>query len=179
MAGRLMGIEAEIAAQYLGSELAERQLDEFCEQLVEEIRERTPIFGDHPPKRNEPGIGEPGDLKESIHVDPVKRPGRRRVGSDDPKAIWAELGAKHFPEVGMFAQVVALHGGTGPIIDEGVQHAQTKLRGEVERLDKLVAEGALPASIAAQRASVARARQGRSAAFRAARSAPGRRGRAR
>lgn len=174
--GLMASLEDEIAAQYIGSAMAEHHLDEFAEQIRDEIRERTPVFGDHDPKRSEPGIGDPGDLKESIQVNPIKWPGRRRVESYDPKVFWAELGAKHFPEVGMFTQVVALHGGTGPVIeDEGVNHAQHHLRDQLEHLEKLGAEGALPSAIAAQKLAVEHARQGRSAAFKAARSAPGRR----
>jgi hypothetical protein len=170
MAGGLMSIEEEFAATYLGSELAEHHLDKFAEQIRDEIKELTPVFGDHDPKRDEPGIGDPGDLKESIKVSPIKWPGRRRVGTEDPKAIWAELGAKHFPEVGMFAQVVGRHGGTGPIIDEGVNRAQEHLRGELKKLEGLTD----PAAIAAQRTAIAYARMGRSAAFRAARGSGGR-----
>lgn len=167
---RRMSIEADLRALGLtvvGLE-AEHHLDHFAEQIRDEIRERTPVFGDHPPKRDEPGIGEPGDLKASIVVDPIKSPGLRRVRSDDPKVIWAELGAKHFPEVAMFAQVAALHGGTGPTIleDAGIEHAQKHLRGELEKLAKLAAAGV---PLAAQRAAVQRARGQRSAAFRAAR----------
>ncbi|UXA06584.1 hypothetical protein KXD96_28000 (plasmid) [Mycobacterium sp. SMC-2] len=172
-----MSLEAEIVAQFAGSVEVEHHLDAFAKQIADEIRERTPLFGDRPPKREEPGIGEPGDLKASIQVSAIKSPGRRRVESRDPKVVWAELGAKHFPEIGMFAQVAALHGGTGPIIDAGIEHAQKHLRGEVEKLEKLTATGAHPASIAAQKVAVARARGQRSAAFKAARG--GRRGRRR
>jgi len=164
-----MSIESEVEAQILGSVEAEHHLDRFAKQIADEVRELTPEFGDHPPKRNEPGIGDPGDLKESIQVSPLKRPGRRRVESHDPKALWAELGAKHFPEVGMFAQVAHRHGGTGPVIeDDGVQHAQEHYRRSAASLAEAVAEGNAT-SIAAARAAHALATQNRSAAFRAAR----------
>jgi hypothetical protein len=171
-----VSIESEIAAQSVGSLEVEHHLDEFAEQIRDEIKDRTPVFGDRPPKRGEPGIGEPGDLKESIQVSGIKSPGRRRVESDDPKVVWAELGTRHFPEIGMFAQVAALHGGTGPTIieDAGVAHAQKHLREKLEHHEKLVATGAEAASIAAAKTAVTKARGQRSAAFRAAR---GRRGR--
>lgn len=173
-----MSIEDEIAGQLLGSIEAERHLDRFAHQIAEEIRDLTPIFGDHPPKRDEPGIGEPGDLKASIHVNPIARPGRRRIESDDPKVFWAEMGAKHFPEVGMFARVAALHGGSGPDFAEAVEHAQSNYRREAQKLEKLVAEGN-PGSIAAQRVALERARLQRSAAFKASRSRGGGRRRSR
>lgn len=161
-----MGIEAEIEAAYLGSALEEHHLDEFAAQIRDEIKELTPVFGDHDPKRGEPGIGEPGDLKDSIVVSAIKWPGRRRVISYDPKVFWAELGAKHFREVGMFAQVVGRHGGTGPVIeDDGINHAQHHLRGELKKLEGLTD----PVAIAAQRTAIANARLARSAAFKAAR----------
>jgi hypothetical protein len=168
-----MSLEGEIFAQFVTSAEIERHLDEFAEQIADEVRERTPVFGDHPPKRAEPVHGAPGDLKASIQVHPVKSPGHRRVQSDDYKVYWAELGAKHFPEVGMFAQVAALHGGTGPVIEEGVREAQKRYRHEAEKLVKVIAEGDA-AAIAVQRTALARATGARSAAFRAARG--GRRG---
>lgn len=172
-----MSIESEIAAQFAGAVEVEHHLDEFSKQIADEIRDRTPEFGNLPPKRGEPGIGDPGDAKAAIQVSPIKSPGKRRVESDDPKAVWIELGAKHMPEYAPFAQVAALHGGTGPSIleDHGVQHAQKHLRERLEHVEKLAAEGAPPASIATAKLAVQRARMQRSAAFKAARS--GRRGR--
>lgn len=131
----------------------------------------APVFGDLPPKRGEPGLGEPGDYKESIgtkHMSTAKVP-TWRVFSDDPKAIWIELGSTHMPEYAVFAKMAAYFGGTGPVIDEGVQHAQGKLRQELEKFEKLTATGAEAALIAEQKAAVSRARIARSSAFKAAR----------
>lgn len=176
MAGRLMGIEAEIAAGLHSVEI-EHELDKFCEKVADYAKGIAPVFGDLPPKRDEPGIGDPEDYKNSIRQLPGHRkPGHRRVGSDDPKAIWIEVGATHMPEYAVFTKTAKYFGGTGPIIDEGVQHAQGKLRGELERLEKLTAAGAGAHHIAAQRRAVERARTARSAAFQAARGR-GRRGR--
>lgn len=183
-----MSIEAEIAAQFAGAIEVEHAVQKFAEQIRDEIKDRTPVFDAEKDRRATPGIGEPGDLKDSIKVEHPPRVTAvptRRVISRDPKAIWAELGTRHFPEVGMFAQVAHLHGGTGPVIDAGVAHAQGHLRRELETLAKLRAGHAgtmrdavtKSRSIAEQKRAVDQARLNRSAAFKAARG--GRRGRSR
>lgn len=173
-----MSIEAEIAAALHAVEI-EHELDKFCDKVIEYAKGIAPVFGDLPPKRDEPGIGEPEDYKNSIRQLPGHRkPGHRRVGSDDPKAIWIEVGTRHMPEYAVFSKTAKYFGGTGPIIDEGVQQAQSKLRSELEKLEKLGAEGAALHHIEAQRRAVNQARQARSSAFKAARGR-GRRGRSR
>lgn len=165
-----MSIEGEILAQMARSAEIDVELDKFAHKIAEEVRDLTPEFGDLPPKRGEPGIGDPGDAKAAIKVEhqAAKVP-TRRVISRDPKAIWIELGTAHMPEYAPFAKVAALHGGTGPIIDEGVEHAQGKLREEVDKLAKMTAVGATAAELSAQRSAVGAARQARSSAFKAAR----------
>ena len=49
----MSNLEAEIIAQFAGAREIEHHLDEFAEQIRDEIKERTPVFGDHPPKRSE------------------------------------------------------------------------------------------------------------------------------
>lgn len=169
-----MSIEEEILAGMAGAAEVEHALDRFAEQIRDEIRDLTPEFGDKPPKRGEPGIGEPGDAKSAVQVSGIKRPGHRRVESHDPKAIWIEMGSRHMPEYAPFAKVAALHGGSGPDLEEGVEHAHSKLREELEKLEKLTAVGAAAEAIAAQRSVVSTARLQRSAAFRAARGSRGR-----
>lgn len=172
-----MGIEAEIEAQFAGSLEVEHHLDKFAEQIRDEIKDIAPVFDAERDRRSTPGIGDPEDYKDSIQVSGIKSPRKRRVESNDPKAVWIELGSKHMPEYAPFGKVAAMHGGTGPVIDEGVRHAQSKLREELEKMAKLAATGATAEAIAEQRREVARARTGRSAAFNAAR--PRRRGRGR
>lgn len=168
-----MGIEAELLAGIVGSTIAEHALDELAHEIAEEIRDLTPEFGHLPPKRANPEHGEPGDAKAAIQVKHMG-PGKRRIESDDFKAIWIELGTRHMPEYAPFGKVAALHGGTGPVIDEGVKQAQHHLRHALERLAKVTVEGGA-ASIAAQKLEVAKARQARSSAFKAAYVRPSRR----
>ncbi|MBZ4574702.1 hypothetical protein [Mycobacterium avium] len=181
MAGRLMGIEADLRALGFtveGDLGLEAALDEFCDKIIAHAKGLAPVFGDLPPKRDEPGIGDPQDYKNSIRQLPGHRkPGHRRVGSDDPKAVWIEFGSRHMPEYAVFTKTAKFFGGTGPIVDEGIEHAQSTLRGELEKLEKLTAIGAASHHIAAQRRAVEQARAARSAAFKAARG--GRRGRRR
>jgi len=165
-----VSIEEDIAAQYLGSAEADHHLNEFTHKLADEVRDLTPTFGDLPPKRNEPEYGQPGDAKAAIKVENApKKLHAKRVISRDFKAIWIELGSTHMPEYAPFAKVAAMHGGTGPEFEEGIQHAQGKLRQELEKFEKLAAEGVDGALLAEQRRAVDRARQGRSSAFKAAR----------
>lgn len=162
-------IIADIEGQFLGSLEAEHHLDKFAEQVRDYAKELAPVFGDLPPKRNEPEHGEPGDYKESITVSPIKHPGKRRVGSKDFKAIWIELGSRHMPEYAVFAKTAAYFGGTGPVFEEGIVQAQGRLREHLETLAKLGATGATAAALAEQHREVGRARQARSSAFKAAR----------
>jgi hypothetical protein len=170
---RGIDFEDEILAQIVGSREAEHQLDKYAHQIADEIRELTPLFDEVRDRRATPGIGKEGDAKAAIEVLPGG-PGRRIVQSDDPKAIWIEVGTRHMPEYAPFTKVAAMHGGTGPIVEQGIQHAQHHLRDALEHLEKLGAEGATATAIARQRQAVDTARNARSAAFRAARS--GRRG---
>ena len=173
MAGRV-SIESEIAAGLHSFEV-ERELDKLAERVAEYARGIAPVFGDHDPRRGEPGDGQAtGAYRDSIEVTP-NGPGRRRVGSDDIKAVWIEVGTRHMPEYAVFTKTGAHFGDTrGPIIDEGVRRAQHALRGELAKLAELRAAGALgtaehAALIGSQRARVEAARQARSSAFKAAR----------
>lgn len=178
MARRLMGIEAEIRAG-LHSVEVEHELDKFAEKVRDHARGLAAVFGEtgRDDRRAAPPEGKPGDFRDSIKVMTDRRPGHRRVGSNSPIALWQEVGTRHFPEDAIFAKTAKYFGGTGPIIDEGVQRAQGKLRAEVEKLEKLTALGVGSHHLAAQRRAVEQARLARSAAFKAARG--GRRGRGR
>lgn len=173
-----MGIEAEIAAGLHAVEI-EHELDKFADKVRDYARDLAPVFGEtgRDDRRDAPPEGAPGDFRDSIKASTTGKPGHRRVGSNSPIALWQEVGTRHFPEDAIFAKTAKHFGGTGPIIDEGVQHAQGKLRGELERLEKLTAVGVGAHHIAAQRRAVERARQARSAAFKAARGRGRRRGR--
>lgn len=175
MAGR-MSIEGEIIAQLAGSVEVEHALDHFAEKVRDYARDLAPVFDPDRDKRSTPGIGdEAGEFRDSIEVSGIKAPGHRRVGSNSPIALWQEIGTRHFPEMAIFAKTAKYFGGTGPDFESGVAHAQSHLRGELEKLEKLVATGAAARQIAAARSSVEHARMQRSAAFKAARG--GRRGR--
>lgn len=163
-------VAAEILGKLAGSAEIERHLDKFAHEIADEIRDLTPEFGDLDPKRGDPPHGEPGDAKAAITVEPSPRGFlARRVISRDYKALWIELGSRHMPEYAPFAKVAAMHGGTGPDFTEEIHQAQHKLRGEVEKLAKMLATDATAKAIAEQRREVDRARMGRSAAFKAAR----------
>lgn len=167
-----MGIEAEIAAQVLGAAEVHVALDEFAHEVADYAKSVAPVFGDLPPHREAPKHGGPGDYRDSIHVEPVRVGALvRRVISRDFKAVWIELGSSHMPEYAVFAKTAAYFGGTGPVIDEGVQSAQGKLREELEKYAKMAAVGASELEVAEQVRNVERARRARSAAFRAARRA--------
>lgn len=179
-----MSLEAEILAQLGGTIEVTHALDEKAAEMRDFAKSIAPVFGDKPPKRDEPPMGgSPGQFRDSITVENVagETDVRRVISRDDPVAGWQELGTRHMPEYAVFAQTAAHFGGTGPVIDEGVQHAQHKLRESLETLAKLRAEHAVGSAahrasrIAAQKRTVNQARLERSAAFKAAR--PRRRGR--
>ena len=166
-------IEAELRLLgfTVGGDIAEAQLDKFAHKVCEYVQDLAAVFGTgRDDRRSAPPEGSPGDFKASIVVEPLK-PGHRKVGSDSPIAIWQEIGTAHFPEDAIFAKTAAYFGGTGPIIDESVNAAHHDLRGKVEHLAKLMAEGVTGAKLAHAQAQVAQARIDRSAAFRAARRA--------
>lgn len=171
-----MSIEAEISA-WLGSAEAAHELHKFAEHVAEHARGLAAVFGEtsRDDRRQAPPKGSPGDFRDSIKVFPSDKVGHLRVGSMDKIALWQEVGTRHFPEDAIFAKTAKYFGGTGPIIDAGVQHAQSRLRDELEKLAKLGAEGAGLDRIAAQSKIVDQARQARSSAFKAARGQRGRR----
>lgn len=154
----------------------EAELDVFADKVRDYARDLAPQWGDRDERRSEPPHPEWDVFKETI-LNKFVKPGQRHVGSNSPIALWQEVGTRHFPEDAIFGKTAKYFGGTGPIIDEGVQSAQGHLRGELERLAKLTAEGAAAHELHAQRASVEHARQARSSAFKAARGS--RRGRRR
>ena len=174
----LRGLGFTVEGDIVEAELA---LDEFCLKVVDYAKGLAPVFDSERDRRATPGIGDPEDYKNSIEQFPRVGPGHRRVGSEDPKAVWVELGSKHMPEYAVFAKTGAYFGSTtAPVVsvgghDEGIEHAQHHLRGELETLAKLRATGAGYQAIRAQRIAVAQARTARSAAFNANR--PRRRGR--
>ena len=165
-----MSVQAEILAQMAVSIEVEHHLDKFAKEVADYAKSIAPVFGDQPPKRGEPGIGEPGDYRDSIAVERIaaKVP-TRRVISRDPKAIWIELGSRHMPEYAVLAKTAAYFGETGPVIDEGVEIAQGKLREGLEKLAKLSAVGAAAHEVTEAERAISAARQARSSAFKAAR----------
>jgi hypothetical protein len=167
-----------------------RGLLELMGRMVADWKALSPVFDAGRDRRKDPGIGDPEDYKNSIHFELTK--GRKgvpggRVGTNDPKAIWIEVGSRHMPEYAPAAKVAALYGDTtGPIFSEGVMAAQAGLREALEHLAKARAGHAGTLREAIKRADgikrakngVAQARAARSAAFKANRSRR-RRGRSR
>jgi hypothetical protein len=152
--------------------------DELANEVAERVKSYTPEFGDRDPRRSSPPYGEPGEAKAAIVVEPhPTEPLGRRVISRDYKAIWIEVGSRHMPEYAPFTKTAAYYGGTPPIFDSGVRDAQHHLRGELEKLAKVMAfspvglKGGIAKSraIADQKRSVNAARAARSQAFTAAR----------
>lgn len=166
MAGEIEAILAA-AGEALTSIEVNRGLDHFAGEVAEYAQSIAPVFGDLPPKRDAPPEGEPGEFRDSIHVE-HPRPGVRRVISrDDPIALWAEMGTQHMPEYAVFSRTAEHFGGTAPVIgDDGVMHAQSHLRKALTRLAELHAAGAGADEIAVQQTRVRMARQQRSAEFR-------------
>lgn len=172
-----MSIETDLRALGFtveGDLAIEAELDVFSTKIRDELRDIAPKWGDRDERRENPPHPEWGVFADTITVSRVG-PGRRHVGSSSPIALWQEIGTRHFPEDAIFAKIAKLHGGTGPIIDEGVQAAQSHLRGELETLEKLAATGASSHALKAQRLAVEHARQARSSAFKAAKPRRGRR----
>jgi hypothetical protein len=184
-----MSIESEILVQAAGAAEVQHELDKLAHEVCEYAKSLAPVFGEtgHDERRGSPPEGEPGDYRDSIHVEKVHRdPDVRRVISRDYKAIWIEIGTRHMPEYAVFTKTGAYFGSdTGPSFapgsgrrsmeEEGVAHAHKSLREELEHLAKLTAEGAAVHEIDAARSRVSAARLARSAAFRAAQPRRGRR----
>jgi hypothetical protein len=161
-----MELDAEIAK--------DPKVIEELQHLAEEVKDYwqalAPVFDEDRDRRTTPGIGAEGDYRDSIHVEMVRRkdgtPGAR-VGTNDPKAIWIEVGTSHMPEYAPATKTAHyFHDTTGPVFSEGVQQAQGKLREALESLEKAKATGG---DVKSARADVNRARSERSAAFKASR----------
>ena len=163
-----MGTVFEDIAKALTVAEVEHHMDHLAHEMVEYGKEIAPVFADRPPHRSEPEDGEPGSYRDSIHS--INRGlSRRRIQSDDPKAAWIEYGTSHMPEYGVFGKMSEHFGGDGEVVsDEGVQHAQHRLRHALESLAELRTSGDARA-IADAEAHIVELRRARSAAFRAAR----------
>lgn len=90
----------------------------LAEQVAEEVRLHTPVFGDRPPRRAVPMFGEPGDAREAVHVEMnPDEPLGRRVISRNFEAAWIEVGSKHIPEYAPFTKAAVQFGdNSGPTI---------------------------------------------------------------
>lgn len=145
-----------------------------ADEIADHWKGIAPVFGDRPPKREAPPYGgAEGEYRDSIRAEPFRKKDGMpayRVGTDDYRALWIELGTKHMPEYAPATKTAALFGDTtGPIMSEGVKTAQGHLREQLETLAKLKAEGAAASRIAEQTKQVNAARQARTSAFKAAR----------
>lgn len=160
-----------------------KALRELAEKVCQDAKDLAPVFGEtgHDEHRKTPPHDDPGAYRDSIKVVPIKDPHVLRVQTNDFKAIWIEMGSKHMPEYAVFAKAAALNGGTGPDFAAEIQGAQENLRGELEKLSKMHAEGAAAERISEQEQAVERARTARSVAFKqaTARTKANRRGRSR
>lgn len=176
------GILADITAAGLHEAEIEHALKHLADEVCEVVKEETPVFGDLPPHRTHPAVGDEGDARNAVHVEPIAD--GFRVISRDMKAIWIEIGTAHMPEHAPFTKAATMFGsdkgpsfsasGRDSMSEQGVATAHEHLRGEVERLAKLGATGAAAHELAKARTSVAQARMARSAAFKAARPRRGR-----
>jgi hypothetical protein len=183
----LMGIsDKEFLALVAKDAGAKKGLRDKGKQVTEVWQGHAPVFGDKDPRRAAPEHGEPEDYRNSIAPgEPfVNKEGNLelRVRSDDFKAVWIELGARHMPIYAPATQTMQELGAEdGPIVtsgdQRGVDEAQHHLVGELERLAELRGVGAHADHIARQQGRVDAARQARSAAFKAAKPRRGSRGR--
>lgn len=162
--------DLEIDAEMARDPKLIKELEDHGAEIRDYWKALAPVFDGDKDRRKTPGLGEPGDYKGSIHTELVRRkdgkPGMR-VGTNDPKAIWIEVGTAHMPEYAPATQTAHhFHDTTGPVFSEGVQEAQGKLREALETLAKLKESGA---DVKSARTAVSRARGERSAAFKASR----------
>lgn len=171
-----MSIEDDILAQMHDSPEVTAALDNLAQEVCDHAKSIAPVFGEtgRDERRQQPPNDEPGAYRDSIHVESVNDQ-TRRVISKDYKALWIELGSRHMPEYAVFAKTAVAFGGSGPDFAQGIEKAQSDLHGEVQKLNQMVADGAPAHEIHNQRQAVDRARNSRSAAFKAARSRRGRR----
>lgn len=183
----LIGIsDKELLAMAVKDAGAKKALRDKGKQVAEVWKGHAPVFGDRDPRRAVPEHGEPEDYKNAITVgEPfVNKEGNLelRVGNDDFKAVWIELGARHMPIYAPATQTMRELGAEdGPIVtsgdQRGIDEAQHHLVGELEHLAELRGVGAHADHIARAQARVDAARQARSAAFKAAKPRRGSRGR--
>ena len=145
-------------------------LQDLAHQVEDYWKALAPVFDEERDHRKTPGIGDPGDYRDSIHTEPIRlKSGRAAmlVGTNDPKAIWIEVGTARMPEYAPATKTAHYFGDLkGPRFSEGVQQAQGKLREALETLAKAKATGG---DVKSARSDVSRARAERSAAFKASR----------
>jgi len=171
--------DAELDAEMLRSPEVIKGLEDLAHEVEEYWKGLAPVFDSDRDRRAEPPNDEPGAYRDSIHTEMTRSKNgapSARVGTNDYKAIWIEVGTAHMPEYAPATKTAHyFHDTTGPVFSEGVQQAQGKLREALESLAKAKAAGT-SAEVKSAKSAVSRARGERSAAFKASRGR-GRRGR--
>ncbi|GAS92687.1 hypothetical protein [Mycolicibacterium brisbanense] len=169
---RELGIPSATLARALAVDAGvHAALEAKANEAVEYWKGIAPVFSPETSNRSTPPHGEPGDYRDSVHVE--WRQGElgpyARIASHDYKAVWIEFGAEHMPEFACASRTCLAMGGDGKILHESIEHAQGHLRNALKELARVRATGSAR-DIAAAAQHVSSARQARSAAFRVLRS---------
>lgn len=163
-----MELDAEIARDPKVIE----ELQHLAHDVEEYWKALAPVFDSARDHRASPPNDVAGAYRDSIHTELIRKKDGKpaaRVGTNDYKAIWIEVGTAHMPEYAPATKTAHyFHDTTGPVFSEGVQQAQGRLREALETLAKLKATGT-SAEVKSQESVVKRARGERSAAFKASR----------
>lgn len=164
--------DMEIDAEMARDPKVLEELERLAHEVEDFWKGIAPVFDEDRDRRKTPPSGDSGAYRDSIHTELIRAKDglpAARVGTDDYKAIWIELGSRHMPEYAPATQTAHYFGDTtGPRFSEGVQQAQGKLREALEKLAKMKATDSSPRDIKRQRSAVNQARAERSAAFKAA-----------
>lgn len=106
----LVGVRARDLNRAIIRSGLEAEMIRTAREVKEYWQSIAPVWGDKPPKRGEPNIGEAGDYRESIQIMPtlMTEVGLPviKVGSNDEKAHWLEYGSIHNPEHGYGQRVM-------------------------------------------------------------------------
>ncbi len=148
--------------------MADDEIDSGLNDLANEVRDYWQSIA--PVGTEEEGDENPGQYRDSIHVERSVQHDGFVVITSDFKAYWIEFGAKHMPEYAPAQHTAEHFGGDvhlgGSLASERVMNTQGEIRVAKAKHQDLVESGASHAKLVESQERIRRLENKRSTAFR-------------
>lgn len=105
--------EADVARAMVESPTVRAGVKSKAADMQEFWQSIAPVFDPVRGRRKAPPHGQPGEYRDSIHVEMLKS-GAARVITTDYRAEWIEFGSAHMPEYAPATKTAEHFGGDGP-----------------------------------------------------------------